>query len=88
MLAAIEDQQHSPVAQETDQTAGWIAGPNGQPKRQSHRAGYEKRILDGAKVNETNATGKLAKQLMANRNGHRGFADSTGSGDRYEPLGH
>ena len=87
MLTAIEDQQHSPIAQETDQTAGWIAGPDGQPKRQRHRAGYEQRIIDGAKVDEASTASKLAKQLMANRNRHSGFADPARSGDSYEPFG-
>jgi hypothetical protein len=88
MLAAIEDQQHTPIAQEADQTGSRIAGSNGQSKRQGHRARYERRIIDRAKVDEANATSKLFKQSMTNRNGHSGFADSTGSGDSYESFGH
>jgi len=86
MLAAIEDQQHPPVAKQGNQARGRIAGLNRQSERGGDRTRHQKRIVDRPEIEKMNSADKLRQQFVAHRDGDRGLADATRAHDGDEAF--
>src|SRR6185369_11938441 len=59
MLTAVQNQQHSPVAQECRQAARGIVRSSRQSKRRCGDAGYESGVADLAEAEKVDLTGKF-----------------------------
>ena len=87
MLASVEDQKHSLVAQIGDQAGRRVVALNRQPQHGGDRRGDQSRIAQHAEINEQHGARKGIDQMMSDRDGDRGFADAANAHDADKPGG-
>ena len=82
VLAGIEDQETSLVAQVSDQSGGRIVGLDGQPQHGGHGRGHQVAVVQHAQVDEEHGPRESLDQVMADRHRDRRLADPAGTDDR------
>ena len=81
MLAGIEDQQNSLVAQMRDQARRRIARLNGEAEHGGGRGGHQVRIAQHGEIDEEHGASKGFEQVMPDRDRGRRLADAAGTDD-------
>src|ERR1700742_4128381 len=85
-LAAIEDQQHSPLAQSGDDARGRIGREVVQPERKRNGSGHRLISVQGGKIDPLNAVAIRATHGIGQRTGDGRLPDAAWSNDADEPL--
>src|SRR5258706_7355521 len=81
MLAAVEHQQHAPVAQESGKRSSWIIEIDRQTHCRRDPVGNERRTTQWPEVNVMGCAVEGGEHAMADRDGNSGFSDPARTDD-------
>ena len=85
MLAAIQDQKHPLVPQESDQAGDEAVGLDDKAQRRGEQAGHEARISEWSQIDKADRA-IFRSESVSYRDGDCGLANAPGAHDGYKTL--